>query len=301
MSFIEPILTGMLTRAETLVPLLVAALLVGEPLARVTGVARVIGWHGRLAARLERKLNRPNRGVATRVYRGMIALAMMLSLALLLAFALAQPHPVAHWLTLLLLVAVLGYGMASASLISAWRKARAGTEALELPGLDFLFADTHGLRRYLILHHAERFAIYTVGAALWYVLAGVAGMLAYLALADAARYGNGAAFGWAASALFRPLHWLTLLVTGTLLLFAGLFVPGARSWAARRARNFYEWIALQVDVSLGGTMPACELPWVGTGTPKATPTHLARWGLLQMAAAVLLVLVLSARQMLVQG
>jgi cobalamin biosynthesis protein CobD/CbiB len=301
MSFLEPILAGMLTRAETLVPLLVAALLVGEPLARVTGIRRVILGGEHLAARLERKLNREHRGVATRVYRGMIALGMMIALAAALAFALAQPHPIAHWLMLVLVIAVLGHGMASASLISAWRAAKAGTQVLTLPGLNFLFADSHGVIRYQILHHAERFAIYTVGAALWYSLAGVAGMLGYLAVADAARFGNGAAFGWAATALFRLLDALPKAITALLLTVAALFVSGAKPLAARGARSFHGLVAALTACALGGMMPGRELPWVGTGTPKATTTHLARFGLIQTAAGLLLVLALSARQMLAHG
>ncbi len=299
MSFIEPILAGMLTRAETLVPLLVAALLVGEMLARISGVAWLMEASGRVAARLERKLNRPNRGVATRVYRGMVAVCMLLVPALVLGLLLARDNPISHLCTLLLLVALMGDGLSPIRQWRHWRRASQGALPLTLPGLDFLFADSHAVKRYLILTQAERFAINVVGVALWYMLGGMVLVLAYLALAQCARYGNGAAFGWAASALFRPLHWLTLLVTDTLLLFAGLFVPGAKPWAARRARNFYGWVALLTDVSLGGTMPGCELPWVGSGTPKATATHLARWGLLEVTALVLLVLALSAPRMVV--
>jgi adenosylcobinamide-phosphate synthase len=299
MSFIEPILAGMLTRAETLVPLLVAALLVGEILARISGVAWLMEASGRVAAWLERKLNRENRGVATRVYRGMVALGMLLLPALVLGVLLARDNQISHLCTLLLLPALMGDGLAPIRQFRNWRRASQGALPLTLPGLDFLFADSHAVKRYLMLTQAERFAVNVVGVALWYMLGGMALVLAYLAVAQCARYGNGAAFGWAASALFGLMDALPRGLTCLLLTLAAIFTTGAKPWRVFAARRFHGFVAALTDVSLGGTLPGRELPWAGTGTPKATATHLARWGLMEMTALVLLVLALSGRQMLV--
>lgn len=286
-------LAGILARAEMLPLLLVVALLVGEPMARITGVRWLLAGAARLAAWFERKLNREKRGVATRLYRGMVALALLLALAGGLGFALTRAHPAAHWASLLLVIAVLGEGMGGWRKLRQWRAEKAVSEAVELPGLAFRFADHHGLLRYAMLNEAERFAVQAVGASLWYALGGVAAMVMYLALAAAALRAA-PVFGWAARGLFALADAPAKALAALLLTLAALFVSGAKPLAALRARHFYGLIAALADCSLGGTLPhGRELPWEGRGTAKVTCTHFARTCLLMGVAVVLLVLVLG--------
>lgn len=298
MTWLDPLLHALLARAETLVVLLVAGCFVGELVAQLTGVAWVLRHFDALAAKLERKLNRPDRSIATRVYRGMIALAMLLVPALALGVLLSRDVMWAHWASLLVVVALFGHGFSLVRQWQYWRRADAGGMPLELPKLGFLFADSHAVIRYLILAGGERFAVYVVGAGFWYALGGMVPMLAYVVVAQVAQHHRGAVFGWAAGALFRLLDMVPRVLTLVLLTLAGMFVPGAKPWRVRKAKQFYGFLAYLTDCALGGTLPGRELPWAGEGTPKARPEHLARWLLLEVAAGVLLLFLLSAEQII---
>ena len=288
----------LIARAETLVPLVVLGFLFGDYVARFSGVEWLIAANARLATRLERKLNRPNRSVATRIYRGMIALGLMLLPTAALAVLLAQDNPISQWLSLLLTVVLFGHGFSLFRQYRLWEQAQHHILALELPGRNFLFADSHAVLRYLIFAGSTRFAVYVLGASLWYVLGGLPAMLLYLTIGETARHHRGQVFGWAAGGLFKLLDLLPRFLTFTLFTLGGLFVPGARPWAVRRARKFHGFFAYLIGVSIGGTLPERELPWAGEGTPKVIPTHLARWLLLEVSATVLLILILSGHHIL---
>lgn len=294
MPFVDAVLANLVGRAELLVPLLAAGFVLGELVARFTGIEWLVMSAGHLAAKLERKLNRPNRSIATRVYRGMIALVMLLVPTIVVGVLLTRDVPVANWAAMLLLVALFGHGFGVVKQWRYWRRAQHGQQALELPGLNFLFADSHAVLRYLILTGGERFAVYVVGASLAYILGGMVLMLVYLMTAELAHHHQGAVFGWAANALFRVLDFLPRVLTLSLLTVAGLFVPGARPLKVRKARTYYSFLAYLTDSSLGGILPARELPWAGEGTPKALPMHLARWLLLEVAATVVFLLLLGS-------
>lgn len=294
MSILEAVFANLVQRAELLVPLLAAGFFIGELIARITGVEWLVMSIGHLAAKLERKLNRPDRSVATRVYRGMIALGMLLIPTVIVGILLIQDRLLAHWASLLLMVALFGHGFGVIRQWRYWHHANRGQMKLELPGLSYLFADSHAVLRYLILTGGERFAVYVVGASVAYIAGGVVLVLAYLMVAELAHHHHGAMFGWAANALFRLVDFIPRLLTLALLLLAGLFVPGAKPLRARKARSYYGFLAYLTDSALGGTLPSRELPWAGEGTPKALPVHLARWLLLEVAATVMWLLLLGS-------
>ncbi len=294
MAILESILTPLFQRAELLVPLLVAGFLVGELVAKVTGVEWLVLQVGRVATKLERKLNRPNRSIATRVYRGIIALCMMLVPTVAVGLLLTYNIPLRHWAPLVLLIALFGHGFSPVRQWRYWRQAKAGKMPLELPRLTFLFADSHAVLRYLILTGSERFAVYVVGVSLAYSVGGVVLMLVYVMVAELAQHHQGAVFGWGANALFRLLDTVPRTVTLVLLTLAGFFVPGAKPLHVRKARSYYSGLAYLTDSALGGALPTRSLPWVGEGTPRALPEHLARWLLLEVVATVMLLLLLGS-------
>lgn len=247
-------------------------------------------WCHQRGLRLRLKLNRADRSIATRLYRGMIATGMFVVPALICGLVLQQIAP----LGLLLLVAVFGRGFQSSHLLRVWRQAKAGSLPLELPGLSFLFADSHAVLRYLVLSSAERFATHVVGISFWYLIGGLPFAVFYLVLAEIRPVYAVPVFGWAASSLFRLFHFIPALLATLFLTFGAWFTPRTKPLAVVPARSYLNAVSRLLHVSLGGTLPERELPWEGVGTPKLLPEHLARWLLLRLSASVLLVMALAA-------
>ena len=282
LSWLSPLLADVETRAEQAALLLALAVIAGQCFSLELGVFE------RLAAFGSRKLDRAKRGIATRVYRGMLIAIFLTALAFI--FGLAVMH--IPWLAELILLLLLMQAIADSGSYRTWRRAHRGQLPLELAHTDFLFADSHAVIRYSILTGGEAFAIGVVGTCFWYVVGGLGPALAYSMLAALAQASRSFAFGWAARGLFRLLNAVPLVLSFLLLTLGALFVPGTHPLATIKARNYQGFIAYLLGVSLGGTLPGREVAWAGTGTPKPTAEHLARWLLLRLAGCVLLVLLL---------
>lgn len=278
-------------RAQLLIPMVAGGVLIGELLARYSGVSWVFARYNTTARRFARKLDRPERGIATRLYRGIAALLILLIPVLIFGVVIAP----FFWPSALLMVALIGVVFSSRMPLKHWRAARSGTLTLSLPGEKFLFADTHGVLRALVLHTAEEFAR-TVGLCVWYILGGVPLALGYLAVLQLARAFERPVFGWAARGLLRIIDALPRIVALILLTLAALFVAHAKPLAIRHARTFHGAVAHLLDVSLGGPLPWGNLPWQGSGTPKLVAAHLGRMLLLRGVATVLLLLMFASSE-----
>jgi cobalamin biosynthesis protein CobD/CbiB len=279
-------------RAESLSLVIVLGYALGALLAKGPFSA-VLQWLRQQVIQLYTRLNKPNRGIATLVYRGMVAVIMLLIPTLVFAALLMQPQPWLKPVTALLGIAWFGLCFHTLPTYRIWRLAKAGKLPLELAGTDYLFADTHGVIRHLIRTRLDGFAIGVVGAGLWYVAGGVMAASIYLTLAAAATHFRAPVFGWAARSLFTLLDLLPHIVARVLLTLAALFANGARPLHALTARHWPLFVARLMDVSLGGHSPAGEALWVGDGTPKPTHVALRRLLTVTLAATVLLVLALN--------
>ncbi len=282
------------TRAQWLVPVLCIGFLGGEFLARYSGINSLAARFHRAIATLARKLNRPKRSTAVRVYRGIVGLIIILVPTVLLGLLLARPVPGFDLLTLFILAALYGRAFATFHLLSLWQRARSAALPLELPGGYFLFADTHAVIRYTILENSERFAI-VVGTSFWYLLGGLPMAFIYLATATTYQQDRTPAYGWAASALFHLLDCLPRLLANIFLILAALFTPGARPFAIFRTRSWRGTVAYLLNIALGGITPDGTLPWIGTGTPKLEANHLLRWLIMRTAATIFLALARRTR------
>ena len=281
------------------------AFVIGEQLARFSQADRAAAYLHRAVAALGRKLNRSGRSVATRAYRGIIALFMIELPAVLAGIFLSADHPALEILTAVLMVALLGRGLPIQSLYARWRQAKAGTLPLEADHR--LFADTHGLLRHAILTSAEHFSVRVIGSGFWFLIGGPALMLAYLAMAMAAahyapRREEDRAFAWASSSLFRLVDTIPRLVATLLLLVAGCAIPrlhpiAALSDAMTAERSWRGLVAELLGISLGGkvqdTYGEREISWRGKGTAQITATHLGSWLLLLSLTTFLWLLLLS--------
>lgn len=288
-ALITSVTEGIHHRAELLVPLVVAGFFVGEFVAHYTGVDAVLDWCKRIARRFVLKLNRTDRAIATRLYRGIVATGMLVLPAMVLGVLLNDITP----LMLLLLLALLGRAFTSASLLGTWRRACASTQKLEVSDIGFLFPDSHAVLRYLVLTSAERFASGVVGVCFWYIVGGLPMVLGYVVLAEIAPIYAAPVFGWASSSLFRVVHAIPKAFSVLFLTLGAAFTPRAKPLAVFRARSYLAVVARLLNVSLGGAMPERNMPWVGSGTPKLVPEHLARWLLLRLGASVWLLVALA--------
>lgn len=285
------------SRAETLSLLVVLGCVLGEFLARgpfthalttLTSITRKLGY----------KLDREHRAIATRVYRGIIAVLMLVLPAIALAAAIGQPVAWLQLLTAILIVAWFGHCFSSISTLALYRRARSSGLSLQLPQMSYLFADGHAVIRYLIANRLQAFAVGVVGGCFWYVVGGVMVMAIYLTLAAAHNaYEQRAAFGWAARSLFQLANALPAILTRALIFLAALFTPRTRPLRGLTEPTLLAAAATTLDIALGGPMPGGERPWVGAGTAKLTPVHLQRAMQLLAVATVLLVLLLAHQQL----
>ncbi len=293
MSTLTPDAAVLLARASLAAVALPLAAVMGEIPARLLGLRVALSRGQEGLATLARRLNRPERGVATLVYRGLVLTTLVLAAALVCGWGLARVSAATPLVAVALLTLWFGHVLAPAAGWRLWQRARAETTPLQLPGISYLFADSHAVLRYSITQRAEAFAVCLVGASLGYVLGGFMLMVGYLALAAAHAQFHGRAFGWAAQRLFAVVDAVPRVLSRSLLFVAALFVPGAHPWAIWQ-RNWRAGVADMLRISLGGPMPGGEQAWVGAGTARLTSMHLRRALLLLAVATLLLAWALAA-------
>lgn len=288
------LLTLLSERATTLLIALILSLLFGWLIGRFLNLHVLVDLAASLAQWLGRKLNKAKRDAATRAWRGVIMLLLLLLPAALLGFWIDHgPRETAIAILMLMLTVALQ----ASTMLRLWRQARARSLKLQSTQPHYLFADTHAVLRFHILAHSESFAIGIVGVGLWYLLLGMAGVAAYLVLAlTAAQFTDAHAdtrlFGSVARSLFAASDALPRLLATGLLLLAALPTPGTHILAAARhaTGSWPAFVAQLLGIALGGPMPVARrtktLDWVGNGTAQLETRHLERWLMLWAVALV---------------
>lgn len=302
--------------------LLLAALAVEAYLGRLGWFARALagprGAAVRLARRLERRLNRPQRGLAERRRRGWIAaLALLLAAAaagwLLALFTRFYPFAWALELALLILLLRQRRSWQEAAAVAAalgrgdLQGARAATLRLAAGDLDPREAErlpAEALVDRAVAALGRRAGDGLVAPVFWYVLAGPGGLaLQQAALLLGRLYGGAALYDRAAAAptgpfaagalrLARLLQWLPERIAALLFAGAAGLAPGL---AARDALAAARREGLRPDAVLAG---ALGLPEQDRASPDlaALSQALSLFTLACLLQAGLLVLLLLARQ-----
>ncbi|HZH26558.1 MAG TPA: cobalamin biosynthesis protein [Azospirillaceae bacterium] len=326
----EPLSTG--AGLDLLRPCLVllAALLVEVCVGDIRLPSRLFPTPGRLVTALaqgaDRKLNRPGRGERTLLVRGVLVMVVLVGGAALAGAGLdwlVRQMRNGWILEALLLVSALHVrrplnraAAVAGALLSRDRAAAAtaldGQTFRHLPSLD-----EHGMARAAIEMLARGTASGLVAPAFWYLLAGPAGLLAWVAAerldAVVGRPGlQDAAFGTTAAGLRHAMAAIPAGLAAGSVVAAALAVPGANARAAVRAVAVHGravapgnagWTdaayAGALDVALGGPRRRGEVvadaPWIGTGRAKIVPADVHRAVILNAVAAGLgAVLVLAA-------
>ena len=254
--------------------LLLAALAVeayaGDVIARLPRVPHPRALLARLAGRLERRLNRPQRGRRALVLRGLVTVLALAAGAAAIGWALAaftRVYPFAWVIELFLLVSLIGQN-------GALRGLKAVGEALETGGAERTRAalrplagerlapeqlealDQTGLSIAALDGGARRAVAAAVAPVLFYVLLGLPGLIAQQAVWVVAcvvatgnkpggpglGVGREGDFALAAVKLDAALVWVPDKIAGLLFALAAAFVPGAHPLTAlRRLRKATAW------------------------------------------------------------
>ncbi|WP_200339833.1 cobalamin biosynthesis protein [Rhodovibrio sodomensis] len=282
--------------------LLLAALIVeayvGDVIARLPRVPHPRALLARLTARLERRLNRPQRGRQALVLRGLtVVLALALAAAAIgwgLA-ALSRVYPFAWVVELFLLVALIGQhgalrglkAVADALAAGGAERTRAALRPMagerltpeQLEGLDL-----RGLSIAALDGGARRSVSAAFAPVLFYVLLGLPGLMAQQAIwvvacvvangnkpgGQGLGVGREGDFALAAVTLDAALVWVPDKVAGLLFALAAAFVPGAHPLTAlKRLSKAHAWSvgalggALRLTGRKDGTLSR-------VGAPEAT-------------------------------
>jgi cobalamin biosynthesis protein CobD/CbiB len=303
---VQTMLLQLATRATLFLVIIVVALLIGEPLARLLRLPQLRRALTARIVRLNTKLNRPSRSIATRLYRGIVATFMVVLPAMLVTLALTLSGN--HTAIFLILMLVFGEALAPYRTLRIWRQAKTGKLNLQSQDPEFLFADIHARLRYEIIRVSERFAVVFVGGSVAFLLAGLVGMAIYFALAASARIFSlrqpeNRAFGWAANGLFQLVDALPRFIARILLWIAAFTVPRGAPFSALRQLTtsgtaYYGYVASLLGLSFGGRMPhpsgELALPWLGQGNPKPVAHDYTRALWLITAANLLWVCLLGS-------
>ncbi len=266
----------------------------------VAVLGHLIGW-------FDRKLNRSYRSNMDRAMRG--ALSVMIVAGLAGAFGLGV-----QWLTLhndfgwMLELFILISLLAQRELYSAVARVASSLKTSGLPGgqkavahivgRDPAYLDEHGVVRATIESLAENFSDAVIAPAFWYVLFGLPGMMVYKAVNTldsmiGYRDEKYAAFGFTAARLDDVLNLVPARLAGLIIACAAIIAPHANParafatmWkdAAKHKSPNAGWPEAAMAGALGLALAgprryarhAQDDPWIGSGTARAQPLHIAR-------------------------
>jgi adenosylcobinamide-phosphate synthase len=261
---------------------------------------------GRAIGFLDRKLNRADRGDRRRRGRGIATVVILVGAAAALGWAaqwVCRLHfagAVVEAFAIAVLLAQRGLFLHVAAVANAlmWGGLPAGREAVRhIVGRDPTSLDRHGIARAAIESLAENFSDGVVAPAFWYLLFGLPGLFAYKMANTldsmighrSMRYRH---FGWAAARFDDLLNLVPARLSGVLLALASVFAeadPGrAVRTMLRDARKHRSPNAGWPEAAMAGALGLAlagprqyveglvEDPWVGDGTPLATPTEITR-------------------------
>ena len=270
-------------------------------------VPHPVALAGRAIAFFERKLNRPGRSERRRRERGIVTVALLVGGAAGLGWGLERlcrgslVGAAVEALLIGVLVAQRSLYRHVATVAGAlrWGGLAAGQEAVaHIVGRDPQRLDPHGVARAAIESLAENFSDGVVAPVLWYLLLGLPGLFAFkMANTLDSMIGHRSeryrAFGWAAARLDDLLNLVPAPLAGLLLSAAAAFAGNAlagrglaimlRDGRKHRSPNA-GWpeaaMAGALGLALAGPRHYAEEtvrdPFIGDGTPDATPADIDR-------------------------
>jgi adenosylcobinamide-phosphate synthase len=271
-------------------------------------IGHPVSWIGALISALEFRLNRSDYSAAMRRATGVMTVLLLVAVSLGLGLALEMAVRSVPILGFILAVVIVAALIAAGSLD---QHVRAVATALRNDGLtggrqsiakivgrDPEVLDQAAICRAAIESLAENASDGVTAPALWYLIGGLPGMIAYKAINTAdsmighmsERYH---AFGWAAAKLDDLVNWPASRLTGLLFIAAASVVPGASAssaWQAfcRDARLHRSPNAGWPEAAMAGALGLrlagprvyegvlVQDHWMGDGRTEATPEDIDR-------------------------
>src|ERR1700731_1653538 len=303
------------------------------PAAVFHAIGHPVSWIGALIAALDSALNRPDYSFAARRIAGVATVMLLLAASLAVGAVLDTVARDIPYLGFAVPVTVVATLIAGGSLDQHVRAVAAALDAeglaggrrsiAKIVGRDPDALDEAAVCRAAIESLAENASDGVTAPALWFLLGGFPGIIAYKAINTAdSMIGHMSerhrAFGWAAARLDDVVNLPASRLTGLLFVAAAAMVPGASAplaWQAYRrdARRHRSpnagWPEAAMAGALGlrlagprgyGATPIAD-PFMGDGRAKATAADIRRGlALFRRAAAIeiaalgVLVLVLAS-------
>ena len=234
------------------------------------------------------------RDVATRVWRGLIVIVLLLIPCLALDWVLGSSGLFAAIIIGMTadIQPTLWHGWSTVAAAKGHNEPRMALAAATLALEPSSAPDRHGIMRLIILSLTHHFAIVLVGGAFWFGLLGLKGLLGYYVLATAAHYFREGderwrAFGWAATRCFTLVDVIPSFLSAMFLIIASLFVPKANPFKAFKAymdardEHHARIIAASLSIALGGPRlvngTIHQIPWIGEGTAQIEGSDMARF------------------------
>jgi len=213
-------------------------------------IGHPVSWIGALISALELRLNRPDYSTAMRRAAGVMTVLLLVAIALGVGLALEMAVRTVPFLGFVLAVLIVAALIAAGSLDQHVRAVAAalrndglagGRQSIaKIVGRDPEVLDHAAICRAAIESLAENASDGVTAPALWYLIGGLPGMIAYKAINTAdsmighlsERY---RAFGWAAARLDDLVNLPASRLTGLMFIAAASVVPGASASSAWQA------------------------------------------------------------------
>jgi adenosylcobinamide-phosphate synthase len=213
-------------------------------------IGHPVSWIGALISALESRLNRVDFSDALRRAAGMATALLLVAIGLGVGLALemaTRAVPVLGFVLAVLIVAILiaagsldQHVRAVASALRSGGLAGGRQSIAKIVGRDPDALDEAAVCRAAIESLAENASDGVTAPALWYLVGGLPGMIAYKAINTAdsmighmsERYRT---FGWAAAKLDDLVNWPAARLTGLMFIAAAAVVPGASAASAWQA------------------------------------------------------------------
>jgi adenosylcobinamide-phosphate synthase len=213
-------------------------------------IGHPVSWIGATISALESRLNRPHWSDAMRRTAGVVTTVLLVTVGLGVGLALEMAFRSVPFLGFVLAILVVAMLIAAGSLdqhvravAAALRKdgLEGGRQSIaKIVGRDPQSLDQAAICRAAIESLAENASDGVTAPALWYLIGGLPGMIAYKAINTAdsmighisERY---RAFGWAAAKLDDLINLPASRATGLMFVAAAAVVPGASAASAWRA------------------------------------------------------------------
>jgi adenosylcobinamide-phosphate synthase len=289
-------------------------------------IGHPVSWIGALISRLELRLNRPDYSAAMRRTAGVTTVLLLIAVSLGVGLALEMAVRSVPILGFILAVVIVAALIAAGSLDQHVRAVAAalrndglagGRQSIaKIVGRDPEALDQAAICRAAIESLAENASDGVTAPALWYLIGGLPGMIAYKAINTAdsmighmsERY---RAFGWAAAKLDDVVNWPASRLTGLMFIAAASVVPGASpssAWQAylcdarlHRSPNA-GWPEAAMAGALGLRLAGprvydgvlVEDHWMGDGRTEATPEDIDRALTIYRVAFVGTLLIMAA-------